>query len=151
MQQAHDLVVKGSNPFVISLITFYPMLIQQFFLYFLAGLACGSGLLVIRSRSPVHSVLALIFSFVQSSLLLLILEIDVLALIFLIVYVGAIAILFLFVVIMLNVKVAEVRANLLPYFPLGFLFLGLFYLDLGLFSLGALSGNFVGVSPMYIQ
>jgi NADH-quinone oxidoreductase subunit J len=133
------------------LIPFFLMTFQHLLLYFLAGLACGSGFLVIRSRSPVHSVLALIFSFVQSSLLLLLLEIDVLALIFLIVYVGAIAILFLFVVMMLNVKVAEVRANLLPYFPLGFLFLGLFYLDLGVASLGSIPNDIIAFSPIYIQ
>lgn len=61
-----------------------------------------SGIMVISSLNPVHSVLWLIFAFTNASALFILLEVEFLAFIFLIVYVGAIAILFLFVIMMLN-------------------------------------------------
>lgn len=61
-----------------------------------------SGVMVISSLNPVHSVLWLIFAFTNASALFILLEVEFLAFIFLIVYVGAIAILFLFVIMMLN-------------------------------------------------
>ena len=127
------------------------MLFQQSILCFIAGLACGAGFLVISSKSPVHSVLSLIFSLVLCSFVLLTLEIDILALIFLIVYVGAIAILFLFVVMILNVKVAEARANLFQYFPLGFFLLSLLYFDLGLLMPASFSVDVAHFIPFYLE
>ena len=47
--------------------------------------------------------------------------------VFLVVYVGAIAVLFLFVVMMLNVKLAEINDNILRYLPIGGVF-GLLFL-----------------------
>jgi len=47
--------------------------------------------------------------------------------IFLVVYVGAIAVLFLFVVMMLNIKLAEINEKKLRYLPIGGL-LGLLFL-----------------------
>jgi len=48
-----------------------------------------------------------------------VLGLDFFAMIFLVVYVGAIAVLFLFVVMMLNVKIAEIHENVLCYLPVG--------------------------------
>lgn len=92
-----------------------------------ATIALISGVMVIRARNPVHSVLFLIVVFCSSSGLLMLLGLDFFAMIFLVVYVGAIAVLFLFVVMMLNIKLAEIHENVLRYLPvgglLGFLFL----------------------------
>lgn len=92
-----------------------------------ASIALISGVMVIRARNPVHSVLFLIVVFCSSSGLLMLLGLDFFAMIFLVVYVGAIAVLFLFVVMMLNIKLAEIHDNVLRYLPvgglLGFLFL----------------------------
>ena len=52
---------------------------------------------------------------------------DFFAMIFLVVYVGAIAVLFLFVVMMLNIKLAEIHENVLRYLPIGGL-IGLIFL-----------------------
>ena len=86
-----------------------------------------SGIMVIQARNPVHSVLFLILVFFNCAGLLLLLGLDFFALIFLVVYVGAIAVLFLFVVMMLNIKLAEINEKKLRYLPiggvLGFLFL----------------------------
>ena len=84
-----------------------------------ASIALISGVMVIRARNPVHSVLFLIVVFCSSSGLLMLLGLDFFAMVFLVVYVGAIAVLFLFVVMMLNIKLAEIHENVLRYIPVG--------------------------------
>jgi NADH:ubiquinone oxidoreductase subunit 6 (subunit J) len=86
-----------------------------------------SGIMVIQSRNPVHSVLFLILVFFNAAGLLVLLGLDFFAMIFLVVYVGAIAVLFLFVVMMLNIKLAEINEKRLRYLPIGGL-LGLLFL-----------------------
>jgi len=87
--------------------------------YFFSSLALVSAIIVIQSKNPVHSVLFLIFVFCNTAGLLLLLGLDFFAMIFLVVYVGAIAVLFLFVVMMLNIKLAEISENILRYLPIG--------------------------------
>lgn len=84
-----------------------------------SSLALISGILVIQSRNPVHSVLFLILVFFNAAGLLILLGLDFFAMIFIVVYVGAIAVLFLFVVMMLNIKLAEINEKKLRYFPIG--------------------------------
>lgn len=88
-----------------------------FYLFSSLLLVCST--MVIRSRNPVYSVLYLVLVFVNAAGLLLLLGLDFFAMIFLVVYVGAIAVLFLFVVMMLNIKVAEISENTLRYLPVG--------------------------------
>lgn len=78
-----------------------------------------SGIMVIRSKNPVNSVLFLILVFCNATGLLILVDLDFFAMIFLVVYVGAIAVLFLFVVMMLNVKITEINENILRYLPIG--------------------------------
>jgi NADH:ubiquinone oxidoreductase subunit 6 (subunit J) len=78
-----------------------------------------SGVMVIRSKNPVNSVLFLILVFCNATGLLILVDLDFFAMIFLVVYVGAIAVLFLFVVMMLNIKMAEINENVLRYLPIG--------------------------------
>jgi NADH-quinone oxidoreductase subunit J len=82
--------------------------------------AVVSGLMVISSKNPVHTVFYLVLAFASTSVLLLIMGVEFLSLLFLIVYVGAIAILFLFVVMMLNIKLVEITDNTTRYVPIGF-------------------------------
>jgi NADH-ubiquinone oxidoreductase chain 6 len=98
--------------------------------YFFSSFALMSGIMVIQSRNPVHSVLFLILVFFNSAGLLLLLGLDFFAMIFLVVYVGAIAVLFLFVVMMLNVKLAEINEKRLRYLPIGGLLGFLFLLEI---------------------
>jgi NADH-quinone oxidoreductase subunit J len=91
--------------------------------------AVYSGLMVISSRNPVHSVFYLVLAFITTSLLLIIMGIEFLSILFIIVYVGAIAILFLFVVMMLNIKLVEIMDNTTRYVPIGFI-IGLIFLSL---------------------
>ena len=95
--------------------------------YLFSSLAVACGILMIQSRNPVHSVLFLICVFINAAGLLILLGLDFFALILLVVYVGAIAVLFLFVVMMLDIKVAEISEKRLRYLPVGGL-LGLLFL-----------------------
>jgi NADH-quinone oxidoreductase subunit J len=90
------------------------------FMLFGSG-AIFSGLMVITSKNPMHSVFYLVLAFANVSMLLILLGVEFLALLFLIVYVGAIAILFLFVVMMLNIKLVELLDNSTRYIPIGFI------------------------------
>jgi NADH:ubiquinone oxidoreductase subunit 6 (subunit J) len=95
--------------------------------YLFSTLCILSGIMVIRSKNPVHSVLFLILVFCNASGLLILLGLDFFAMVFLVVYVGAIAVLFLFVVMMLNIKLVEINENILRYLPIGGL-IGLIFL-----------------------
>jgi len=87
---------------------------------FFSILLIVSSILVVTTKNSLHSVLFLVGSFLSASLLLFLFENEFLALFFLIIYLGAIAILFLFVVMMLNIKYAELQNSVL-YFPVGML------------------------------
>ena len=72
------------------------MNIEALLFYIFSSIAVVSGIMVISSRNPVHSVLFLVLVFCNAAGLLLLLETEFLAMLFLVVYVGAIAVLFLF-------------------------------------------------------
>ena len=63
----------------------------------------ASGLWVISSRQPVHSVIGLIVNFAALAVLFLTLSADFLAMMQIIIYAGAILVLFLFVIALLSV------------------------------------------------
>ncbi len=98
--------------------------------YIFSSFALVSGIMVIQARNPVYSVLFLILVFFNAAALLLLLGLDFFAIVFLVVYVGAIAVLFLFVVMMLNVKLAEINEKRLRYLPIGGLLAFLFLLEI---------------------
>lgn len=100
---------------------------ENFLFYLFSILTILSGIMVIRSKNPIHSVLFLILVFCNVSGLLILLGLDFFAMVFLVVYVGAIAVLFLFVVMMLNIKLVEINENILRYLPIGGL-IGLIFL-----------------------
>lgn len=89
---------------------------MEFLHIFLITITLFSSFLIFLSNNPVHSVLFLIFTIINSSIILFLFNAEFLGLIFIIIYVGAIAILFLFVVMMLNVKI--VKLNFLSFIPL---------------------------------
>ncbi|CAI9775855.1 unnamed protein product [Fraxinus pennsylvanica] len=83
----------------------------------LSSPALVSGLMVVRAKNPVHSVLFPIPVFRNTSGLLLLLGLDFFAMIFPVVYIGAIAVSFLFVVMMFNIQIAEIHEEVLRYLP----------------------------------
>jgi NADH-quinone oxidoreductase subunit J len=94
-------------------------LIAAFFFYLFSAAAVASGVMVIASRNPVHSVLFLILAFFNAAGLFVLLGAEFLAMILVVVYVGAVAVLFLFVVMMLDVDFTELREGMAAYLPIG--------------------------------
>ncbi|PWA60574.1 NADH dehydrogenase subunit 6, mitochondrion [Artemisia annua] len=83
----------------------------------LSSLALVSGLMVVRAKNLVHSVLFPISVFRNTSSLLLLLGLDFFAMIFLVIYIGAIAVSFLFVVVLFHIQIAEIYKEVLRYLP----------------------------------
>lgn len=103
-----------------------------FFIFFclFSSLALLSSVLVIISKNPIYSVLFLILSFCNVSALLFLLNLEFLPITFLVVYVGAIAVLFLFVIMTLNVKLTEMKAETLHFLPVASLLAVVFGLEI---------------------
>jgi NADH-quinone oxidoreductase subunit J len=116
------------------------MIIQALAFYLFAAIIVASGLMVISSRNPVHSVLFLILAFFNGAALFVLLGAEFLAMVMVIVYVGAVAVLFLFVVMMLDINFVELRQGFLQYLPIGAL-IGVVLLIELLFVIGG------GISP----
>ncbi|MCR4376621.1 MAG: NADH-quinone oxidoreductase subunit J [Rhodospirillales bacterium] len=87
--------------------------------YMFALFCIISGVMVVTSRNPVHSVLFLILAFFNASGLFVLAGAEFLAMLLVIVYVGAVAVLFLFVVMMLDITVAELKQGFQTYLPIG--------------------------------
>jgi NADH-quinone oxidoreductase subunit J len=87
--------------------------------YLFSAITVGSGIAVISSKNPVHSVFFLILAFFNAAGLFVLLGAEFIAMILVIVYVGAVAVLFLFVVMMLNINFEELREGFLRYLPVG--------------------------------
>ena len=94
-------------------------MIETLFFYLFASITCLSGLMVISSRNPVHSVLFLILAFFNAAGLFVLLRAEFLAMLLVVVYVGAVAVLFLFVVMILDINFVELREGFQRYMPLG--------------------------------
>lgn len=95
------------------------MIIQAIAFYLFSFLIVASGVMVISSKNPVHSVLFMILAFFNSAGLFILLGAEFLAMILVVVYVGAVAVLFLFVVMMLDINFVELRQGFLRYLPIG--------------------------------
>ncbi len=95
------------------------MIIQALAFYVFAAVCLASGVMVISSRNPVHSVLFLILAFFNAAGLFVLMGAEFLAMILVVVYVGAVAVLFLFVVMMLDINFVEMRQGFLQYLPIG--------------------------------
>ncbi|MCC6468674.1 MAG: NADH-quinone oxidoreductase subunit J [Alphaproteobacteria bacterium] len=95
------------------------MIIQALAFYVFAAIAVASGVMVVASRNPVHSVLFLILAFFNAAGLFVLLGAEFLAMTLVIVYVGAVAVLFLFVVMMLDINFVALREGFMRYLPVG--------------------------------
>jgi len=88
--------------------------------YIFSATAILSGLMVVTSRSSVHSVLFLVLTFFAMAGVWLLLHAEFLALVLVLVYVGAVMTLFLFVVMMLDSeKITSLRNSFVRYLPIG--------------------------------
>jgi NADH-quinone oxidoreductase subunit J len=73
--------------------------------YFLSFLAILSGLMVVFSKNPIHSVLYLVLTFFAIAGHYVLLNAQFLAVVHIVVYAGAIMVLFLYVLMLLNLNV----------------------------------------------
>lgn len=89
--------------------------------YIFATILVTSGIMVVFSKNPVHSVLFLILAFFNAAGLFVLLGAEFVAMILVIVYVGAVAVMFLFVVMMLDINFAELRKGVMEYLWVGLL------------------------------
>jgi len=103
--------------------------LSSFVFHFFSGLGLICSFMVVSSKNPIYSVLFLILTFFNLSCLLFILNVEFLPILFLIVYVGAIAVLFLFVLIMLNIKLSELKEGMKQYLLIAFIFGLIFILE----------------------
>jgi len=106
------------------------MFIENLFFYLFATLAIIFAFFVIISKNPIHSILSLILVFFNAASLLILLGAEFLAMLFVIVYVGAVAVLFLFVIMMLNIKAANLSISMYRYLPISLLFGSVFFSEL---------------------
>jgi NADH-quinone oxidoreductase subunit J len=89
-----------------------------------------SSIGVINTNNPVHSVFFLILTFSSGSLFFFFLYNEFIAIIIIILYIGAIIVLFLFVIMMLDIKLIELRmSNYLGYYPLISLCIIIFFFE----------------------
>lgn len=95
------------------------MIIPAIAFYLFAAVTIISGLMVVTSRNPVHSVLWLILAFFNSAGLFVLLGAEFLAMVLVVVYVGAVAVLFLFVVMMLDINFQNLRQGAQNYAMIG--------------------------------
>ncbi len=87
--------------------------------YVLAFVLVVAAFRVITTNSPVTAVLHLILAFVNAAMIWMLLGAEFLALLLVLVYVGAVMVLFLFVVMMLDVKMEQLRTDIKTYLPMG--------------------------------
>ena len=80
------------------------MNITEILFWLLTAVALGGALLVVTSKNPVYSVLALIATFFAISGHYILINAQFLAVVNLIVYAGAIMVLFLFVIMLMNLN-----------------------------------------------
>ncbi len=80
------------------------MSITEILFWGLSVLALGAAIMVVTSKSPVHSILSLIVVFIAISGHYILLNAQFLAIVNIIVYAGAIMVLFLFVVMLMNLN-----------------------------------------------
>ena len=87
--------------------------------YVLAIVLVIAAFRVITASSPVTAVLHLILAFANAAMIRILLGAEFLGLLLVLVYVGAVMVLFLFVVMMLDVKMEELRTQIKTYLPMG--------------------------------
>lgn len=90
----------------------------------------GASLMVISLKNPVHAVLFLIFAFFNAAGCFILIGAEFVAMTLIIVYVGAVAVLFLFVVMMLDIKVEQIKDSFSRHFKTGIALGTLMFLEI---------------------
>ena len=100
-------------------LTNYSLLDNFFFCFFSIQYFVFSNVFwIILVKNPIYSILFLILTFIGVFFIFVILKLEFLAMLLIIVYLGAVCVLFLFIIMMLNIKVIELKReiNFIPFF-----------------------------------
>ncbi len=96
----------------------------------LGSLLILSAIMVTLSSNPVHSILFLVLVFILTTILFLLANVEFISMLFLVVYLGAIIVLFLFVVMMLNIRIIELKDRLFSYLPISMIIISLCFVPI---------------------
>lgn len=108
------------------------MLILNIIFYVVALFLILSSFVVILAKSPMTSILALVFAFFNAAILFILLHAEFVAMAMIIIYVGAIAVLFIFIIMLLNVKVVERKKLLTKNFIFGAILALLIFIEIAI-------------------
>lgn len=86
--------------------------------YVFSAILIFAAIRVITDSNPVHAALFLVLSFCTAAALWMLLKAEFLSIVLVLVYVGAVMVLFLFVVMMVDIKLSNVREGFWGYLPL---------------------------------
>jgi NADH-quinone oxidoreductase subunit J len=111
------------------------------FFYLFSAVLLFSSFRVITARNPVYAALYLVLAFTQASALWMLLKAEFLAITLVLVYVGAVMVLFLFVVMMLDIKIDNVRQGFWKHFPLAAVLGGFVALEMAAVLVGGFRGT----------
>ena len=106
------------------------------FFYLFSAVLLFAAFRVVTARNPVHAVLNLILAFSQASAIWLLLKAEFLGIALVLVYLGAVMVLFLFVVMMLDIRIEDMRRSFWKHFPFAALIGGLIALEMGMVLMG---------------
>jgi NADH-quinone oxidoreductase subunit J len=123
-------------------------LLQLVCFYGFAAVTVAAALAVISLKNSVHAVLSLVLAFFSSACIWLLAEAEFLAIALIVVYVGAVMVLFLFVVMMLDIKMEQVREGFIRYLPVGILVALVMLAEmLALIGVRAMHARVMGADP----
>ena len=101
-----------------------------------AATAVVAGLATITARNPVHAALWLVLAFFSVACTWIVGGAEFLGLVLVLVYVGAVMVLFLFVVMMLDIRIDDVRRGFWKHFPFAALIGVLIAFEMGMVLMG---------------
>lgn len=100
------------------------------FFFLFSAVLLIAALRVVTARNPVHAVLFLMLAFSQASAIWLLLQAEFLAVALVLVYLGAVMVLFLFVVMMLDIRIDQMRQGFWKHLPLALLLGGIVVVEM---------------------
>jgi NADH-quinone oxidoreductase subunit J len=113
---------------------YYHNEINIYLCFFIDFLILTNALFVVITYNAVIAMFHFILVFIGTALFFAILDMEFMCLMVLLIYVGNIACMFLFVVMMLNVKILELKLSQFKYIPMGLIVCIIFYFTLLMYT-----------------
>ena len=109
------------------------------FFYLFSVVLLYAAFRVVTAPNPVHAVLHLMLAFSQAAGIWLLLKAEFLAIVLVMVYLGAVMVLFLFVVMMLDIRIDQLRKSFWKNFPLAAVIFAIVAFEMGVVLIGGFS------------